>query len=130
MSKNSTSAQSHTTSFDAGIGTPGIKKSTLAKTGFSVTIITLVGIVGSELTQSDVLSDAICATTCGAALTLIGSVLVGAILCGSWSVCNECFGSKNAGYELGCAATICVVLLVLGISGLAFGIPQLFSIFH
>lgn len=96
--------------------------------GIAVVVTTIAGIVVSEFVPQEIVSDAICALTCGLSLTIIGCLLAATIVSGSWSVSHECYGSRNAGFGLGGAATVCVVLLVLGISGLSFGLTQLFTL--
>lgn len=96
--------------------------------GIAVVVTTIAGIVVSEFVPQEIVSDAICVLTCGLSLTIIGCLLAASIVSGSWSVSHECYGSRNAGFGLGGAATVCVVLLVLGISGLSFGLTQLFTL--
>lgn len=93
--------------------------------GVVILILATLGIIFSETTTVEALSDAVCALTCGLSLTIIGCLLAVTIIGGGWSVSHECFGSRNAGYGLGGAATVCVILLVLGISGISFGLTHL-----
>lgn len=91
----------------------------------AVALVATAGMAASALAPSEGAADVACALACGVSLSLVGGLLVAAIVSGGWSVRDDCARGRDAGYGLAGAATVCVVLLVVGLSALALGLGRL-----
>ena len=90
--------------------------------------IAACGMAASALCPTEELADATCALASGLALAVVGATLACDIVSGRWSASDEGALGRDAGYGLAGAATVCVVLLVLGVSGLGMGVARLLAL--